>query len=76
VVTRLGRRTAEDNSLPAYGQDEEEEGDSGNEDDGKILRQAIVARLPLATPGRDLESTIGINLQKEQDKDERTKMVK
>jgi hypothetical protein len=36
----------------------------------------LVARPPLTTPRRDLESTIGVNLQKEQDKDERTKMVK
>jgi hypothetical protein len=76
VVTRSNRRTAEDNSVPAYGRDEEEEGDTGNEDDGKIPSQAIVARPPLATPHRDLESTIGVNLQKEQDKDKRTKMVK
>jgi hypothetical protein len=75
VVTRSGRRTAEDNSVPAYGQ-EEEERDSGHEDDGEILSQAIVAQPPLATPRRDLESTIGVNLQKEQDKDKRTKMVK
>jgi hypothetical protein len=76
VVTRSGRRTAEDNSVPAYGQDEEGEKDSGNEDYGKIQSQAILARPPLATPRRDLKSTIGINLQKEQDKDKITKMVK
>jgi hypothetical protein len=38
--------------------------------------RAIVARPTLATAGRDLESTIGVDLQKEQDKDERSKMVK
>jgi hypothetical protein len=76
VVTRMGRRTAEDNRVPNYGQDEEEEGDSDNKDDGKILSQAIVAQPPLTAPCRDLESTIGVNLQKEQDKDKRTKMVK
>jgi hypothetical protein len=38
VVTRSGRRTAEDNSFPAYGQDEEEERDSGNDDNGKIIQ--------------------------------------
>jgi hypothetical protein len=77
VVTRSGRRTAEENSVPAYGRaEEEEEEDSANEDDGKIPSRAIVARLPLATPRPDLESTIGVNLQKEQDKDKRTKMVK
>jgi hypothetical protein len=77
VVTRSGRRTAEDNSVPAEGQEqEEEERDSGNEDDGKILSLAIVAQPPLATPQCNLESTIGVNLQKEHDKDERTKMVK
>jgi hypothetical protein len=43
---------------------------------GKIRSRAIIARPPLTTPCRDLESTIGVNLQKEQDKDERTKMVK
>jgi hypothetical protein len=37
VVTRSGRRTAEDNSAPAYRRaEEEEEEDSANEDDGKI----------------------------------------
>jgi hypothetical protein len=77
VVTRYGRRTAEDNSVPAYGQEqEEEERDSGNEDDGEITSQVIVARPPLATPRRNLQSTIGVNLKKEQDKDKRTKMVK
>jgi hypothetical protein len=75
VVARSGRRAAEDNSVPAYGQ-EQEEGYSGDEDDGKIPCQAIVAPPPLATPLRDLECTIGVNLQKEQDKEERTKMVK
>jgi hypothetical protein len=79
VITWSGRRTAEDNSVPAYRgaeEDEEEEQDPALEDDGEILSQAIVARPPQATPRRDLESTIGVNLQKEQDKDERTKMVK
>jgi hypothetical protein len=79
VVTRSGRRTDEDNSVPAYRraeEEEEEEPDSANEDDGEIPSQAIVARPPLATPRRDLESTIGVDLHKEQDKDERTKMVK
>jgi hypothetical protein len=80
VITRSGRRTAEDNSVPAYRgaeeEDEEEEQDPALEDDGEIPRQAIVARPPEATPRRDLESTIGVNLQKEQDKNERTKMVK
>jgi hypothetical protein len=36
----------------------------------------IVALPPHTTLRCDLESTIGVNLQKEQDKDERTKMVK
>jgi hypothetical protein len=78
VVTRSGRRTAEDNSVPAYRRAEEgeEEEDSANKDNGKIPSGAIVAQPPLATPRRDLKSTIGVNLQKEQDKDERTKMVK
>jgi hypothetical protein len=74
VVRRSGRRTAEDNSVPAYGQneeEEEEEGDSGNEDDRKIPSQAIVARPPLTTPRRDLKSTIGVNLEKIQDKDQK-----
>jgi hypothetical protein len=65
--------------VPAYRraeEEEEEEQDSANEDKGKIPSRAIIARPPLATPFRYLESTIGINLQKEQDKDERTKMVK
>jgi hypothetical protein len=79
VITRSGRRTAEDNSVPAYRgaeEDEEEEKDLALEDDGEIPSQAIVARPPQATPRHDLESTIRVNLQKEQDKDERTKMVK
>jgi hypothetical protein len=78
VVTRSGRRTAEDNSVPAYRRAEEgeEEEDSANKDNGKIPSGAIVAQPPLATPRRDLKSTIGVNLQKEQDKDERIKMVK
>jgi hypothetical protein len=79
VITRSGRRTAEDNSVPAYRgaeEDEEEEQDLANKDDGEIWSLAIVARPPKATPRRDLESTMGVNLQKEQDKDERTKMVK
>jgi hypothetical protein len=78
VVTRSGRRTAKDNSVPAYrrAEEEEEEQDSANEDHREIPSQAIVAQPPLATPRRDLESTIGVDLQKEQDKDERTKMVK
>jgi hypothetical protein len=80
VVTRSGRRTAEDNRVPAYRraeeeeEEEEEEQDSANEEDGKILSQTIIARPPLATPRCDLKSTIGLNLQKEQDKDKRTKM--
>jgi hypothetical protein len=79
VVTRSGRRTAEDNSVPAYRraeEEDEEEQDSANEDDGEIPSRAIVARLPLATLRRDLESTIGVDLRKEQDKNKRTKMVK
>jgi hypothetical protein len=81
VITRSGRRTAEDNSIPAYRganeeDDKEEEQDPALEDDGEIPRQAIVARPPEATPRRDLVSTIGVDLQKEQDKDKRTKMVK
>jgi hypothetical protein len=79
VITRSGRRTAEDNSVPAYRgaeEDEEEEQDLAIEDDGEIWSLVIVARPPKATPRRDLESTMGVNLQKEQDKDERTKMVK
>jgi hypothetical protein len=80
LITRSGRRTAEDNSVPAYRRAEEEEEveeqDQANEDDGDIPSRAIVARPPQATPRRNLESTIGVNLQKEQDKDERTKMVK
>jgi hypothetical protein len=77
VITRSGRRTAEDNSVPAYRgaeEDEEEEQDPAIEDDGEIPSRAIVARPPKATMRHDLESTIGVNLQKEQDKDERTKM--
>jgi hypothetical protein len=65
VTTRSGRRTAEDNSVPAYRgaeEDEEEEQDPANEDDGEIPSWAIVARPPQATPRRDLESTIGVNL--------------
>jgi hypothetical protein len=79
MVTRSGRRTAEDNSVPAYRraeEEEEEEQDSANKDDEEIPSRAIVARPPRATPRRNLESTIGVDLQKEQDKDERTKMVK
>jgi hypothetical protein len=79
VITRSGRRTAEDNTVPAYRgaeDDEKEEQDRALEDDGEIPSQAIVAQPPQATPRRDLESTIGVNLQKEQDKDERAKMVK
>jgi hypothetical protein len=78
VITRSGRRTAENNNVPAYRgaeEEEEEEQDLANEDDDEILSRAIVARPPQATPHRDLESTIGVSLQKEQDKDERTKMV-
>jgi hypothetical protein len=76
VITRSGRRTAEDNSVPEYRgaeEDEEEEQDPANEDEGEILSGAIVAQPPQATPRRDLESTIGVNHQKEQDKDERNK---
>jgi hypothetical protein len=65
--------------VPAYigaEEDEEEEQDPAIEDDGEIPSRAIVAGPPKATPRRDLESTIGVNLQKEQDKDGRTKMVK
>jgi hypothetical protein len=79
VIARSGRRMAEDNSVPAYRraeEDKEEEQDPALEDDGEIPSQAIVARTPQATPRRDLKSTIGVNLQKEQDKDKRTKMVK
>jgi hypothetical protein len=79
VITRSGRRTAEDNSEPAYRRAEEEEEEeeySANKDDREIPSRAIVARPPLATPRRNLESTIGVDHQKEQDKDERTKMVK
>jgi hypothetical protein len=80
VITRSGRRTAEDNSMPAYRraekEEEEEEKESANKDDGEIPSRSIVAQPPLATPRRDLESTIGVDLQKDQDKDERTKMVK
>jgi hypothetical protein len=39
VVTRSGRRTAEDNSVPAYRraeEEKEEEQDSANKDDGEI----------------------------------------
>jgi hypothetical protein len=78
VITRSGRRTEEDNSVPAYRgaeEDEEEEQDRANKDDGEIPSRAIVARSPQVTPRSDLKSTIGINLQKEQDKDERTKIV-
>jgi transposase InsO family protein len=78
VITRSGRRTAEDNSVPAYRgaeEEEEEEQDPANKDDGEIWSRAIVARPPQATPCCKLESTIGVNLQKEQDKEERTKMV-
>jgi hypothetical protein len=77
VITRSGRRTAEDNSVPAYRgaekEDDEEEQDQALEDDGEIPRQAIVARPPEATPRHDLGSTIGVNLQKEQDRDNRKK---
>jgi hypothetical protein len=78
VITRSGRRTAEDNSVPAYRRAEEEEEeaeeqDSADEDDGEIPSRA---QTPLAKPRRHLESTIGVDLQMEQDKDERTKMVK
>jgi hypothetical protein len=53
VVTMSGRRTAKDNSVPAYRraeEEDEEEQDSANEDDGEILSRAIVARPQLATP--------------------------
>jgi hypothetical protein len=79
VTTRSGRRTSEDNSVPAYRraeEEEEEQQDSAHEDNGEIPSRAIVAQPPLATPRRDLESRIGVDLQKEQDKDERTKMIK
>jgi hypothetical protein len=80
VITRSVRRTAEDNSIPAYRraeeEEEEEEQHSANEDDREIPSRAIVARPPLATPRHDLQSTIGVDLQKVRDKDERTKMVK
>jgi hypothetical protein len=82
VITRSGRRTAEDNSKPAYRRAEEEEEeeaeeqDPANKDDREILSGGIIARPPQATPRCDLESTIRVNLQKEQDKDKRTKMVK
>jgi hypothetical protein len=79
VITPSGRRTGEDNSMPAYRgaeEDEEEDQDLAIEDDGEILSRAIVAQPPQATQRCDLESTIGVNLQKEQDKDKRTKMVK
>jgi hypothetical protein len=79
VITRSGRRTAEDNSVPAYRgaeEDEEEDQDPAIEDDGEIPSRAIVAQPPQATPPRDLKSTNRVNLQKQQDKDERTKMVK
>jgi hypothetical protein len=58
--------------------EEKEEQDPANEDDGEIPSRAIVARPPQATPRRNLKSTIGVNLQKDQDqdKDKRTKMVK
>jgi hypothetical protein len=43
VVTRSGRRTAEDNSVPVYGrEEEEEEQDSANKDDGEIPSRAII----------------------------------
>jgi hypothetical protein len=62
VITRSGRRTAEDNSVPAYRRAEEEEEaeeqDLANEDGGEIPSRAIVARPPQAKPRRDLESTI------------------
>jgi hypothetical protein len=74
VITRSGRRTAEDNSVPAYRgaeEDEEEEQDPANEDDGEIPSRAIVARPPQGTPRHNLESTIRVNLQKKQDKDDK-----
>jgi hypothetical protein len=79
VITQSGRRTAEDNSVPAYRgaeEDEEEDQDPANKDDREIPSRVIVARPPQGTPPRNLESTIGVNLQKEQDKDKQTKMVK
>jgi hypothetical protein len=78
VVTRSGRRTAEDNSVPVYrrAEEEEEEQDSAKEDNRAITSRAIVAGPPLSTPRCYLERTIGVDLQKEQDKGERTKMVK
>jgi hypothetical protein len=74
VIMRSGRRTAEDNSVPAYRgaeEDEEEEQDPANEDDGEIPSRAIVARPPQGTPRHNLESTIRVNLQKKQDKDDK-----
>jgi hypothetical protein len=53
VITRSGRRTAEDNSVLAYRgaeEDKEEEQDPALEEDGEIPSQAIVARPPQATP--------------------------
>jgi hypothetical protein len=79
VITRSGRRTAENNSVLAYRgaeEDEEEDQDPAIKGDREIPSRAIVARPPQATPRRDLKSTIGVNLKKEQDKDKRTKMVK
>jgi hypothetical protein len=79
VITGSGRRTAEDNSVPAYRgaeEDEEEEQEPEIEEDEEIPSREIIARPPKATPRRNLESTIRVNLQKEQDKDKRTKMVK
>jgi hypothetical protein len=61
VITGSGRRTAEDNSVPANRgaeEYEEEDQDPAIEDDGEIPSRAIVARPPQATPRRDLESTI------------------
>jgi hypothetical protein len=66
-------------SVPAYRgaeEDEDEEQYLAIEEDREILSRAIVARPPKETPRCDLESTIGVNLQKEQDRDERTKMIK
>jgi hypothetical protein len=60
VIKRSGRRTAEDNSVPAYRgaeEDEEEDQDPAIEDDGEIPSRAIVAQPPQATLRRDLEST-------------------
>jgi hypothetical protein len=80
MITRSGRRTAKDNSVPVYRRAEEEEKaeeqDPANEDDGEIPSQAILSQPPQARPRRNLESMIGVHLQKEQDKDKRTKMVK